>query len=84
MKHRDKARWVTAEEASIITTLLLQKAAGNSSESGFKLAVWPLVVDAVREATSDTVKKTLQHCKTCHHRVHAQLSICAHAVADGF
>jgi len=83
-KCQDPARWVAAEEATIITTLLLQKAAGNSSESGFKLAVWPLVVDAVREATSETVRKNLQQCKTCYHRVCAQLSICVHAVADGF
>jgi len=30
MKHKDKARWVAAEEAAIIVTLLLQKAVGNS------------------------------------------------------
>jgi len=83
-KRKDPARWVAAEEAAIIATLLLQKAAGNSSESGFKPAVWPLVVDAVREATSETVKKNLLQCKTCYHRVCAQLSICVHAVADCF
>ena len=43
-KHRDKARWVAAEEATIIVTLLLQKATGNYLESGFKPAVWSLVV----------------------------------------
>src|SRR5882724_11000910 len=57
-KCRDPARWVMAEEAAIIATLLLQKATRNSSESGFKLAVWPLVVNAVSQATSVAIKKT--------------------------
>ena len=51
--------WVAAEEATIIATLLLQKATGNSSESGFKPVVWPLVVNAVGEATSESVRKSL-------------------------
>src|SRR5882724_11074849 len=45
----------TAEESTIIATLLLQKAAGNSSESGFKPAVWPLVVDAVRPSIRTSI-----------------------------
>src|SRR5882724_898793 len=56
IKHRDKAMWFAAEEATIIATLLLQKATGNSSESGFKPVVWPLVVNAVGEATSESVR----------------------------
>jgi len=32
-KRKDKARWVAAEEAAIIATLLTQKAASNVSES---------------------------------------------------
>ena len=58
-KHRDKARWVAAEETVIITMLLLQKAAGNSLESGFKPAVWSLAVDAVEEATTESVRNNL-------------------------
>ena len=66
---QDPARWVAAEEAMIIATLLLQKAARNSLESGFKQAVWPLVVDAVSQAPSVDIKKNLQQCKTCYDRV---------------
>jgi len=72
-KHRDKARWV-ATEATIIMTLLLQKATGNSLESGFKPAVWSLVVDVVGEATTESVRNLLQY-KTCYHRVCAHNSI---------
>src|SRR5882724_3075952 len=82
MKCRDKARWVAAEEAALIVTLLLQKAMGNSSESGFKPAIWPLVVDAVGEAMSEGVKKSLMQCKTCYHKVCAQYSIYLHVSAD--
>ena len=58
-----------AEEAAIITTLLKQKSAGNSSESGFKPSVWPLVEFSVSKASSGDVRKDLQHCKTCYHKV---------------
>src|SRR5882672_11073419 len=68
-KRKDKARWVAAEEAAIITTLLTQKAAGNASESGFKPTVWSLVVEAVAGATMDGSKKDALQCKTCYHRV---------------
>ena len=57
-KHRDKARWVMAEEAAIIVTLLLQKAMGNYLESSFKPVVWSLVVDVVGEATTKAVRAT--------------------------
>jgi len=67
--------WVMAEEAMIIATFLLQKATRNSLESGFKPVVWPLVVDAVRQATSEAIKKNLQQCKTCYHRVCVQFSL---------
>jgi len=81
-KRRDKARWVAAEEAIIIATLLLQKAAGNSSESGFKPSVWTLVVDAVGDATTESVSKNLLQCKTCYHRVCAQFSIYWYVAAE--
>jgi len=68
-KHKDKARWVAAEEAAIITTLLTQKAAGNASESGFKPTVWSFVVQAVAGATMDGSKKDALQCKTCYHHV---------------
>jgi len=58
IKHRDKATWVAVEEATLIVTLLLQKAAGNSLQSMFKPAVWPLVVNAVGEAMSEGVRKS--------------------------
>src|SRR5882724_12292863 len=80
-KCRDPARWVAAEEAMIIATLLLQKAARNSLESGFKPVVWPLVVDVVSQATSVAIKKNLQQCKTCYHRVHVQFFFGVQAVA---
>jgi len=83
-KCRDPVRWVAAEEATIISTLLLQKAAGNSLESGFKPMVWPLVVNAVSQATSLAIKKNLQQCKTCYHRVHAQFFFGVQAAADYF
>ena len=82
-KHRDKARWVAAEEPTIIITLLLQKAAGNSLENGFKPAVWTLVVDAVGEAiTTESVSKNLLQCKTCYHRVCAHISIYWNVAAE--
>src|SRR5882724_7038946 len=81
-KHRDEATWVTAEQATLIATLLLQKAMGNSSESGFKPAVWPLVVYAVGEAMSEGVRKSLMQCKTCYHKVCVQYSIYLHVSAD--
>ena len=74
-KCRDKARWVSTEEAAIIAMLLLQKATGNSLECGFKPAVWSLVVDVVGEATTESVRNNLLQCKTCYHRVCACNSI---------
>ena len=74
--------WFAAEEAALIATLLLQKAMGNSSESGFKPAVWPLVVNVVGEATSEGVRKSLMQFKTCYHKVCAQYSIYLHVSAD--
>src|SRR5882724_13428575 len=68
-KCKDKAKWVATEEAAMITTLLTQKGARNSSESGFKAVVWSLVVTAVAPATAVTTKKDLMQCKTCYHRV---------------
>jgi len=65
-KCKDKARWVAAEEAAIIATLLTQKAAGNASESGFKPSVWSLVVQAVAGATTTGFKKDSLQCKTCY------------------
>jgi len=82
IKRRDKAMWIAAEEAAIIVTLLLQKAMGISSESGFKPAVWPLVVDAVGEATSEGVRKNLMQCKTCYHKVCVQFSLYLHVSTD--
>jgi len=67
--HKDKAKWSAAEEVAIITTLLKQKVAGNSSESGFKPAVWLLVKFMVSKASSGGGRKDLQQCKTCYHRV---------------
>ena len=74
--------WVAAEEATIIATLLLHKAKENSLESGFKLAIWPLVVDAVGEATSEGVRKSLMQCKTCYYKVCVQYSIYLHVSTD--
>ena len=68
-KCKDKARWVAAEEAAIIMTLLTQKVAGNALESGFKPAVWALVVQAVAGATMDGSQKDILQCKTCYHCV---------------
>ena len=73
-KCREPARWVMAEEAAMVATLLLQKATSNALESGFKPAVWAVVVHAVGVATAEPVKKTLLQCKTCYHRVSAQYS----------
>src|SRR5882724_709559 len=83
-KHRDPVKWVVAEEAAIISTLLLQKATGNSLKSGFKPMMWPLVVNAVSQATSLAIKKNLQLCKTCYHRVHVQFFFGVQAAADYF
>jgi len=58
-KCRDKARWVSAEEAAIIMTLLLQKVAGNSSESGFKPSSLVLGGGCVGEATTESVRQNL-------------------------
>ena len=52
-KCKDKVRWVSAEEATLIAMLLTQQAAGNALESGFKPAVWCLVVQAVAGATTN-------------------------------
>jgi len=56
---------------AIITTLLKQKVAGNSSESGFKPSVWPLVEFMVSMAIYGDGRKDLQQCKTCYHRVNS-------------
>jgi|SRR5882724_13706349 len=82
IKRKDKAMWFAAEEATLIVTLLLQKAVGNSLESGFKPAIWPLVVYAVGEAMSEGVRKSLMQCKTCYHKVCVQYSIYLHVSAD--
>ena len=74
-KCREPARWVVAEQAMMVAALLLQKATGNASESGFKPAVWAVVVHAVGVATAEPVKKTLLQCKTCYHRVSVQYYI---------
>src|SRR5882724_5662063 len=68
-KHKDKANWTMAEEAAIITTLLEQKATGNTSESGLKPSVWTLVEFSVSKATVGDVKKSVLQCKTCYHKV---------------
>ena len=66
-KCKDKVKWVAAEEAAMITMLLTQRVARNSSELGFKVAVWSLVVNAVAGAMIDSTKKDLMQCKTCYH-----------------
>src|SRR5882724_12943888 len=76
------ARWVVAEEATMVATLLLQKASGNASESGFKPVVWAVVVHTVGIATAEPLKKTLFQCKTCYHRVSAQYYIYVLLSAD--
>jgi len=68
-KCKDKARWVAAEEAAIIATLLTQKVASHALESGFKPTVWSFVVQAVAGATMDSSKKDALQCKTCYHCV---------------
>src|SRR5882672_10352136 len=68
-KRKDKARWVATEEVAIIVMLLIQKAAGNASESGFKPTVWSFMVQAVAGATMDSSKKDALKCKTCYHRM---------------
>src|SRR5882724_490303 len=68
-KHKDKVKWVSTKEATMIAMLLTQKGARNSSELGFKGAVWSLVVTAVAPATAVTTKKDLMQCKTCYHQV---------------
>src|SRR5882724_8317195 len=59
----------------MIATLLLQKASGNASESGFKPVVWAVVVHAMGIATAEPLKKTLLQSKTCYHRVSVQYYI---------
>jgi len=44
-------------------TLLTQKVARNASESGFKPAVWALVVQAVAGATMDGSQKDILQCR---------------------
>ena len=73
---KDKAKWTTAEEAAIVTTLLEQKATGNASESGFKPSVWPLVEFSVSKATLGDVKKSVLQCKTCYHKVSCGFFYC--------
>ena len=53
----------------MIATLLVQKQAGNASESGFKPSVWSLVAAAVEEATTEDVGKDIAQCKTWCHKV---------------
>ena len=66
----------------MVATLLLQKATGNASESGFKPVVWAVVVHAVGVATAEPVKKTVLQCKTCYHRVRPQSYIYVHLAAE--
>jgi len=65
-KHKDKVRWVAAEEATIIVTLLTHKVARKASESGFNPTIWSLVVQAVAGATTDSSKKDVLQCKMCY------------------
>jgi len=74
-KCRGKSKWSSAEEAAMIATLLVQKQAGNASESSFKPSVWSLVVAAVEEATTEDVGKDIAQCKTCYHKVSRFFSI---------
>src|SRR5882724_6464719 len=67
--HKDKVKWIVAEEVALITTLLEQKATGNVPESGFKPSVWPLVEFSVSKATPGDVRKNVLQCKTCYHKV---------------
>jgi hypothetical protein len=46
-----------------IGVLLAQKLAGNTSESGFKLAVWGLVVEELANVTKVGLKKNVKQCK---------------------
>src|SRR5882724_1009817 len=81
---KDKAKWTDTEEAAIITTLLEQKAAGNTSESGFKPSVWPLVEFSVSKATVGDVRKNVLQCKTCYHKVSLFFGLlsCMHLLTD--
>jgi len=61
---KDKAKWSATEEVAITTTLLEQKAASNSSESGFKPSVWLLVEFTVSKASYGDGRKDL-HVTIC-------------------
>ncbi|KAF8578946.1 hypothetical protein K439DRAFT_1280245, partial [Ramaria rubella] len=50
-----KTKWIAAEEAAIIATLLGQKAAGNASDAGFKPMVWKIVVDDLADVITLSV-----------------------------
>ncbi|KAF8576208.1 hypothetical protein K439DRAFT_1623016 [Ramaria rubella] len=59
------AKWSASEEAEMIDLLLEQKAIGNSSENGFKPAVWQLVVTAVELALEGQEKGLAKDAKAC-------------------
>src|SRR5882724_1409662 len=81
-KCHDKEKW-TMDEVAIITTLLKQKATRNSSESGFKPSVWPLVGFSVSKVTPGDVRKNVLQCKTCYHKVSCFFGLLSlHASSD--
>lgn len=67
-----KAHWSSAEEAELVAVLIDQKALGNSSESGFKSAVWYIVVEALGNLAVEDIsspKKSVEQCKGLFQRV---------------
>jgi hypothetical protein len=67
---KDHTKWCATEEAAVVATLLSQKAAGNVSESGFRPAVWQIVVKDLAEITPEGLAKngspSLCHIYTSH------------------
>ena len=69
-KHRKpRTTWLAAEEAAIVAELLVQKLAGNTSESGFKPSVWQAVKNAVTASISGHGNKDVKQCKTRYQKV---------------
>ncbi|KAF8510270.1 Myb/SANT-like DNA-binding domain-containing protein [Gautieria morchelliformis] len=74
----DNAQWCAAEEAELVLTLTDQKAMGNTSENGFKSAVWQLVVDQLKIMDAMHRKgplKTASQVKSRFHRLKKQYKI---------
>jgi hypothetical protein len=58
-----RCHWSTQDDRILVETLLVQKAAGNQAQSGWKSTAWVAVAGALREVAAEgEVEKTAKKC----------------------